>query len=99
MHDLFTYPHSPGHGGPETSTAAAEDIKGRAETLRGRVMELLQAHPGGLTADEGAALLGEDWWSIRPRFSELVRFNLVEDSGERRLNESGKRAVVWRVVK
>lgn len=49
----------------------------------------------GLTADECAEAVGLDRWSIQPRVSELRRKLLIVDSGARRFNSSGKRAIVW----
>ena len=53
------------------------------------------AGAGGLTADELAARLEKDRWSIQPRTSELRRKGLIRDSGQRRPNGSGKMAIVW----
>jgi predicted transcriptional regulator len=49
----------------------------------------------GLTAHEIAQALDVDRASIQLRLSELRRKGLVVDSGQRRRNESGKRAIVW----
>ncbi|MEQ8707951.1 MAG: hypothetical protein RIC36_03110 [Rhodospirillales bacterium] len=49
----------------------------------------------GLTADELAARLGMDRWSIQPRTSELRCKGLIRDSGQRRPNATGKLAIVW----
>lgn len=104
--DLFAwrdqYPNSPGFKRTETAKAAAESMKPTAATLRSACMAMLLAvrdlTRGGLTADETAEELGESVLSIRPRFSELSALNLIVDSGERRLNASGRRAVVWKAV-
>lgn len=37
--------------------------------------------------------------SLRPRRVELVRDNVVMDSGERRKTRSGRKAIVWVVIK
>ena len=42
-----------------------------------------------------AARLEMDRWSIQPRTSELRRKGLIRDSGRRRPNATGKRAIVW----
>jgi hypothetical protein len=62
------------------------------------VLEALEGSPRGLTADQCAAMLGESVLSIRPRFSELARMGQIEESGERRHNESGSKANVYRVA-
>ena len=49
----------------------------------------------GQVADELAARLDMDRWSIQPRTSELKRKGLIRDSGQRRPNSTGKLAIVW----
>jgi hypothetical protein len=49
----------------------------------------------GLTTDELASWLDMDRWSIQPRTSELRRKGMIRDSGKRRPNATGKRAIVW----
>ena len=56
------------------------------------------ANPGGLTADEIAADLGESVLSIRPRVSELHRLGMIEKTKVRRRNASGMSASVWRAT-
>jgi len=51
-----------------------------------------------MSADQCAYVLGRSVLSIRPRFSELNAADLIEDSGTRTLNDSGKRAIVWRIA-
>lgn len=91
-HDLFTYPQAAGFKGTETSQAAAETID--CHTLRAKVVEVLE-RAGPLTADQCAARMGLSILSVRPRFSELRNLGKVQDTGERRENSSGRRAVVW----
>lgn len=88
------YPEDPGYKRPGTSEEAAESIVNEAQTIRERVYVALATQPA--TADEMADLLGLDKLSVRPRFSELDRASRIEDSGLRRRNRSGKRAIVWR---
>ena len=83
-------------GAPATSLAAAEAVAGRSQTLRCAVLAWLQGRAG--TADECAAALGESVLAIRPRFSELRRDGIITDTGERRFNDSGLKAVVRRVL-
>ena len=93
------YPHSPGAQVRDTSYAAAESIAETAPTLRSMCRAAFAAASGdGLTADEVAEILGHSILSVRPRVTELGRLNLIEDSGERRANQSGKKAIVWRLV-
>jgi len=95
--DLFErYPAAPGSKGPETSAEAARSMATAAPLLRDRVLALVRDWGGaGLTADECAAQLAESVLSVRPRFSELQALCLIEDSGQRRKNLSGRNAVVW----
>ena len=97
-HDLFTYPHRPGHRRTDTSMAVADDMAPSARTLRAKVLAVLNFRPGGMTADDCADLLGIDKLSIRPRVSELRELGQVRDSGRRSPNASGKMAIIWVLV-
>jgi hypothetical protein len=68
----------------------------RIERLRRVVLDVLAAQPAGLTADEIAAALDESVLAIRPRVSELFHAGLIEKTGERRRNQSGLSAHVWK---
>lgn len=89
------YPSGPGYRHRDTSREAALAIAPRVETLRDRVYRAILARPG--TAEEIAARLRESPLAIRLRTTELARLLLIEDSGERRANTSGRKAIVWRV--
>lgn len=90
------YPDAPGHRGVETSVEAAESIAPRCGRLQKLTLEAVASRgPFGLTADEAAEVLGMDRWSIQPRVSELKKKGLILDSGLRRFNSTGKRAIVW----
>jgi hypothetical protein len=93
---MSTYPDAPGHRQVETSTAAAEALApklGRLQRLAQGAIRDAGLH--GLTADELAARLAMDRWSIQPRTSELKLKGLIRDSGQRRPNCTGKLAIVW----
>lgn len=93
---MMGYPDSPGHRDVDTSIAAADALApklGRLQLMAESAIRDAGAH--GLTADELAARLGMDRWSIQPRTSELRRKGLIRDSGQRRPNASGKLAIVW----
>lgn len=94
--DLFSYPHTPGAKARETSFEAARSIAPAADRLRRLTLDALRQRP--MTADEVAAYLGLDKLSIRPRTTELNRLDLIVDSGARRENASGRRAIVWKAV-
>jgi hypothetical protein len=93
---MATYPDAPGHRDVETSIAAAVALAPKLGRLQKMALEAVR-HAGwlGLTADELAARLELDRWSIQPRTSELRRKGLIRDSGQRRPNASGKLAIVW----
>ena len=81
-----------------TSVAAADSLE--PETLNAmqrRVLELLQATPGGLTDEEMQTRLGMNPSTQRPRRIELARRGLVVEAGTRKTS-SGRWAVVWRVA-
>lgn len=97
MPDLFGYPHTPGAKARDTSFQAAEETADKAPVIRARCLKVLE-HSNGLTADEVAGRLGLSILSVRPRITELARDGKVRDSGDRRHNASGKRAIVWAPV-
>lgn len=79
----------------ETSFTAGKQIKSRASTLRNKCLDVFKKHLS-LTADEVATLLGETVLSIRPRITELRKMDLIVSTGERRANDSGLMARVWK---
>jgi len=95
----MTYPNEPGHRGVDTSIAAAIALAPKLGRLQRMAQNAIrEAGWLGLTADELAARLGMDRWSIQPRTSELKRKGLIRDSGQRRPNSTGKLAIVWVAV-
>ena len=96
---MRTYPNAPGHRSVETSIDAADALAPKLGR-RQRMAETTIRDAGlyGLTADELAARLDMDRWSIQPRTSELKRKGLIRDSGHRRPNATGKLAIVWTVA-
>lgn len=95
--DLFRYPHVPGAQPRDTSHEAAGEAARTAPLLRARALAVLE-RSNGLTADEVAGRMGESILSVRPRLTELSRLGKVRDSGARRLNASGRPAIVWSPV-
>jgi hypothetical protein len=90
------YPDAPGHRGVETSIEAAEAIKPKHGPLQRLTLDAIASRGAfGLTADECAEVLGLDRWSIQPRTSELRKQARIVDSGLRRRNATGKKAIVW----
>jgi len=78
---MSTYPDAPGHRGVDTSIAAAETLQPKLGRLQ-RMAEIAIREAGwlGLTADELAARLDMDRWSIQPRTSELKRKGLIRET-------------------
>ena len=90
------YPDAPGHRGVDTSIEAAEDIGAAAGRLQRIVLAAIRdAGHHGRSTNELADQLQLDRNSIQPRTSELRSKRLIADSGVRRRNASGKRAIVW----
>lgn len=93
---MNAYPDVPGHRGVETSMEAADEIATDCARLQSMALAAIRgAGSSGLTADELAAKLDMNRWSIQPRTSELRAKRLIGDSGQRRRNCTGKRAIVW----
>ena len=86
------------HRGVDTSRDAAEMASHAAGTLRALVHKTLFEHPEGLTVDETCAITGRRRYSLQPRFTQLKDAGAIRDTGARRLNESGARAIVWRAT-
>ena len=101
--DLFSYqpsyPAAPGFKERDTSAAAAVKIKPTAQTLRGQCLVMMNNTGHGMTADEVASALNVSILAIRPRFSELSQRGLIQDSGNRRANDSGRNAIVWKLTR
>ena len=94
---MSKYPSEPGFkGDADTGREAAADMHAKCGRLQQVALAgISAAGGGGYTADELAAALGLDRWTIQPRTSELKAMGLIVDSGMRRRNVTGKRAVVW----
>jgi hypothetical protein len=84
------------HSAPRTSREAAQRIESPAPKSRERILGfLIERSKLGATDEEGESALGIKSQSYTPRRRELVKQRVVVDSGERRLTESGRSAVVW----
>lgn len=96
MDDLFMlgapWAKGPSETGYEAAAAVAED----AARLRPLALRrIAAAGASGLTAEELASVMAVPRETIQPRTSELRVLGKIADSGQRRLNRSGKRAIVW----
>lgn len=93
-----TYPNHPGYKVSGPSKEAADKVASKAPNLRDQAVAIFkQHHRLGLTADELAFLLNVSVLSIRPRLTELVHMNVIEDSGQRRKNNFNSNVTVWRL--
>jgi hypothetical protein len=92
------YPATPGMKGTDgTSRDAAKAIKPSSAYLRNLAMHSLHTLREA-TVLEAVALAGVSRESLQPRFSELRIMGLVEPTGARRRNPSGKYAAVLRLT-
>ena len=90
------YPHEPGHRGIDTSVIAAGSIAPSVGRLQRLVLaSVTEAGWHVRTTNELAHCLDLERSSIQPRTSELRAQRLIIDSGRRRRNANGKRAIVW----
>jgi len=96
MSGLPFQPHS------ETSKDAADAAAPKATTERERVHAFILAQQKvgqiGSTDEETAITLDMNPSTVRPRRVELLEQGRVQDSGQRRLTKSGRKAVVWEPV-
>jgi hypothetical protein len=92
------YPRAPGFKTRGPSQEAARRVAGDASRLRAAVLAELYQWPNGRTADEIAAGLRRSILSVRPRVSELLADGKIMPTEDRRRNESGHSATVWKVV-
>lgn len=92
------YPETPGAKGPDgTSQAAATSMHSSVTHLR-RLALLTLGQLGEGTVLEAVAAAGVTRESLQSRFSELKIMGLVEATGERRPNPSGRSAAVLRLT-
>ena len=91
------YPQIPGAKREGPSQEAADLVAPQVLSLREVTLRAFHASAKGLTADAAAEVLALSILSIRPRVAELSRLGKIEDTGQRRRNQSGKKATVWRV--
>lgn len=87
----------PPHNGTKTSKEAAESMRGRAGTLRQKVLLAIRNSPSGLTCDACEELLSLSHQTCSARFSELRQKGfIVNINNEVRKTRSNRNAAVWR---
>ncbi len=94
--DLNDYPFAPSPGKTDTSAAAAREMACvTGAIIRTVYLAISERGSLGLTSDELAERVQMERSTVQPRTSELKALGLIIDSGQRRLNRNGKRAIVW----
>lgn len=94
-HDLPLFYREAPHSGGETSREAARSIRSALPRLEAMVLSALSGC-SGMTAHEMETATGLAGNTVRPRLVGLRERGLIEDTGERRVTPSGRKAVVWR---
>lgn len=90
------YPFVPAHGQTDTSALAAASLDSvTARIQRAVLFAIGEVGARGLTSHELAVRLGMERTTVQPRTSELKEMGLICDSGIRRPNPNGKRAIAW----
>lgn len=97
MMDLFEHAAHARRRDPGTSHAAAASVD--VTPLEMAVVGALKSNPSGLTSFEIADILRISLVTVSPRLRPLADKLLVEDSGQRRIGESGRKQIVWRMRK
>ncbi len=80
---------------PETSHEAAASIA--VSPLRKVILSALRKS-GGATTLELVALTGVPHVTISPQLRPMARRKMVIDTGEKRVGETGRRSIVWKVA-
>lgn len=80
---------------PDTSHEAARHAAFLAQSHEGWIYRAISAAHRPLTKDEISAVTGIDHIAVARRIVGLREKGLVEDSGERGLTRTGRRAIRW----
>ena len=92
------YPDTPGFKGNDGTSEAAATIMAASVSRLRRIAMLALHKLGSATPLEAIAITGLTREALQPRFSELRNIGLVEATGTRRQNPSGKWAAVLRLT-
>lgn len=87
---------------PVTSYLAAESVKDTTP-LQERILSLFESRTGGMTDEEmieAYQMQFGHWWpatesSLRTRRSDLHYAGKLRDTGVKKLNSRGRKAIVW----
>lgn len=95
----MSYPENPGYKVYGPSKDAAHAVRGRAWSLRDRILAFLRSgHPSGFTGDQIASHFRLLVYEVRPRLAKLHMQHEIEQTGERRLGEAGRPVHCWRAA-
>tara|TARA_R110002012_G_scaffold91990_4_gene223508 strand:+ start:1032 stop:1352 length:321 start_codon:yes stop_codon:yes gene_type:complete len=83
----------------DTELAAAVRVVPRVAGMRRFVLQSLESMGGKATGTAIAKLADKPITSIRPRLTELLSFELIEDSGQRELNQYENNEIIWKITK
>ncbi len=81
-------------GHSTTSERAAQQIAGGADSLRRKVLAIIQRQ-GPISDDDGMMCTGMNPSTYRPRRIELCKLGLVRDSGLQGKTRSGRACTLW----
>jgi hypothetical protein len=85
---------------PATSCQAAFQFDPAVSKIEQRILDELRGlGRGGLTTHALAAVLGLELVTVSPRMKPLVEKNLVRDSGRRAESPSGRKRIIWEIVR
>ena len=85
---------------PDTSQEAADSVRGPiANAMEKKVLDAIRDNGGEAHADIIVDLSGQNWNTITPRIAPLRRKNFIKDSGKREVGRSGRKQIVWELIK
>jgi pyocin large subunit-like protein len=80
----------------ETSRAAWESVWILLPAVDASIVRVIADH--GATSAEVEAVTGLKHQTVSAQIRHMVEAGLLEDSGERRVNEGNRRCIVWRLA-
>jgi hypothetical protein len=83
----------------ETSRAALKSQGAKAPSDCAKILARLKRKPTGLTCDELETLIPMSHQTASARIRDLSLRGDIKDSGKRRDTRTGRKAIVWQVVK
>ena len=81
----------------DTEIAAAHQSAKRVAGRRLQTLQALWTLRGG-SGEQVALAASLSLFSIRPRLSELLDMELIEDTGRRKRNDFGNNEIVWQIT-